>query len=97
MRKERLLEVLRAPVVTEKASRAAEHNQYVFKVSRDATKADVKAAVEMVFDVKVDDVHVVNMPGKARRFRNVEGKRGSWKKAYVTVAEGQAIDFGVSA
>jgi len=97
MRNERLLEVLRAPVVTEKASRAAENNQYVFKVSRDATKADVKAAVEMVFDVKVDDVHVVNMPGKARRFRNIEGKRASWKKAYVTVAEGQVIDFGMSA
>ncbi|HHO70285.1 MAG TPA: 50S ribosomal protein L23 [Halothiobacillus sp.] len=97
MRKERLFEVLRAPVVTEKASRVAENNQYVFKVSRDATKADVKAAVEMIFDVKVDDVHVVNMPGKARRFRNIKGKRASWKKAYVTVAEGQTIDFGISA
>ncbi|MGC9457369.1 MAG: 50S ribosomal protein L23 [Halothiobacillaceae bacterium] len=96
MKKDQLLEVLRAPVVTEKAARAGEYNQYVFKVSPDATKSDIKAAVEAAFDVQVDSVQVMNMPGKVRRFRQLVGKRAAWKKAYVTVAEGQAIDFGVA-
>ncbi|MFP4272364.1 MAG: 50S ribosomal protein L23 [Halothiobacillaceae bacterium] len=96
MKKDQLLEVLRAPVVTEKAARAGEYNQYVFKVAADASKGDIKAAVEAAFDVRVDAVQVMNMPGKVRRFRQVVGKRSGWKKAYVTVAEGQSIDFGVA-
>ncbi|MEQ8957002.1 MAG: 50S ribosomal protein L23 [Coleofasciculus sp. C2-GNP5-27] len=91
---ERLLNVIRAPHISEKTSMAGEQdNQYVFKVAVDATKPEIKAAVESVFSVSVEQVRVVNMKGKVRRTRNGLGRRNDWKKAYVSLAEGQQIDF----
>lgn len=90
---ERLLNVLRTPHISEKAAIAAELNNYVFRVAVDATKAEVKAAVESVFEVSVEDVRVVNVKGKAKRTRNGMGRRKDWKKAYVRVADGQEIDL----
>jgi large subunit ribosomal protein L23 len=92
--KERLMQVLVAPHVSEKAARASEQgNQMVFRVARDATKPEIKAAVELMFEVKVDAVQVVNVAGKAKRFGGRRGQRSDWKKAYVKLAQGQTIDF----
>jgi len=86
-------EVIRAPRVSEKTARLQEvSNQYVFEIAKDATKADVKAAVEQIFDVKVEAVNVVNVKGKNKSFKFRSGKRGDWRKAYVKLAEGQSID-----
>ena len=94
MNKERLMNVLIQPHVSEKSANAAEKaNQYVFRVSGDATKGEVKAAVELMFEVKVQDVNVLNRPAKARRFKNIPGKRSGFKKAYVRLVSGQSIDF----
>ena len=90
---ERLLTVLRAPHISEKSAVAGESNQYVFKISVDATKAEVKAAVESVFKVTVEGVRVVNVKGKTKKTRTGIGRRNDWKKAYVSVAPGQEIDF----
>ena len=90
---EKILSVLRAPHVSEKTARAQEINQYVFEVAQDATKADVKTAVEQLFNVKVDAVNVVNVKGKTKAFRNRSGRRGDWRKAYVKLADGQSIDL----
>jgi large subunit ribosomal protein L23 len=91
---ERLLNVIRAPHISEKTAMAGEQdNQYVFKVSVDATKPEIKAAVESVFNVNVEQVRVVNMKGKVRRSRTGLGRRNDWKKAYVSLADGQQIDF----
>jgi large subunit ribosomal protein L23 len=88
-----LFEVIRAPRVSEKTARLQEvSNQYVFEVAKNATKADVKAAVEQLFDVKVAAVNVVNMKGKSKSFKFRQGRRGDWRKAYVTLAEGQSLD-----
>ena len=89
---ESLFSVLRAPKVSEKTARLAESNQYVFEVATTATKADVKSAVESLFNVKVEAVNVVNVKGKAKAFRNRAGRRGDWRKAYVRLADGQTID-----
>jgi large subunit ribosomal protein L23 len=92
--KERLLDVLLAPHVTEKTARAQQnHNQYAFRVRRWATKPDIKAAVELMFSVKVAGVQVVNEPGKARRFGRTLGRTQDSKKAYVSLAAGQTIDL----
>jgi large subunit ribosomal protein L23 len=92
--KERLMQVLVAPHVSEKAATVAEKgNQVVFRVLRDATKPEIKAAVELMFEVKVDAVNVVNVAGKAKRFGGRPGRRSDTKKAYVKLAAGQAIDF----
>ncbi len=92
--KERLMQVLVAPHVSEKAARASEQgNQMVFRVARNATKPEIKAAVELMFEVKVDAVQVVNVMGKAKRFGGRQGTRSDWKKAYVKLAQGQTIDF----
>jgi large subunit ribosomal protein L23 len=92
--KERLMTVLVAPHVSEKGALAAEkNNQIVFRVLRDSTKPEIKAAVELMFEVKVDSVRVVNVAGKAKRFGGRPGRRSDWKKAYVSLAEGQTIDF----
>jgi large subunit ribosomal protein L23 len=89
----KLYSVIRAPRVSEKTVRAQEvSNQYAFEVATDATKADIKIAVEKLFDVKVSSVNVVNVKGKNKAFRNRSGRRGDWRKAYVTLAEGQSID-----
>jgi len=96
MSKERLYKVILAPVVSEKATMAAElANQVVFKVVKDATKEEVRKAVELVFDVKVNAVQVLNVKGKTKRTRFGVGRRNDWKKAYVSLAEGQEIDFAV--
>ena len=87
-----LLQVIRAPRVSEKTARIQEDNQYVFEVALTATKADVKSAVESLFSVKVESVNVLNVKGKNKSFRNRNGRRGDWRKAYVRLAEGQSID-----
>ena len=92
--KERLMTVLLAPHVSEKSAIVAEKaNQIVFRVRRDSTKPEIKAAVEMMFEVKVDAVRVVNVAGKAKRFGGRSGRRSDFKKAYVSLADGQSIDF----
>jgi large subunit ribosomal protein L23 len=91
---ERLMTVLQGPVFSEKSTLAAEqHNQVVFKVRTDATKAEIRAAVELLFEVKVDGVQVLNNRGKTKRFGQTRGRRVDWKKAYVRLAEGSQIDF----
>jgi large subunit ribosomal protein L23 len=92
--KERLINVLIAPHVSEKSARIAElGNQYVFRVRTDATKPEIRAAVEFMFEVKVDKVRVVNQAGKTKKFGRSEGRRSDWKKAYVRLAEGQTIEM----
>lgn len=81
-----------APVVTEKSTRLGELSQVVFRVRKDATKPQIKSAVEALFDVKVTAVNTLNVKGKVKRFRGTLGKRGDVKKAIVTLAEGQKID-----
>jgi large subunit ribosomal protein L23 len=94
MNREQLMSVLIAPHVTEKTSLAMQnHNQYTFRVRREATKTDIKKAVELMFEVKVAGVQVVNEPGKSRRFGQRAGRTQDWKKAYVSLAEGQSIDY----
>ena len=94
MNREQLMSVLIAPHVTEKTSLAMQnHNQYTFRVRRDASKTDIRKAVELMFDVKVAGVQVVNEPGKARRFARSVGHTQDWKKAYVSLAQGQTIDY----
>jgi len=86
--------VLIAPHVTEKTSLAMQnHNQYTFRVRRDASKTDIRKAIELMFDVKVAGVQVVNEPGKARRFGRTAGRTQDWKKAYVSLSPGQTIDY----
>ena len=94
MNQERLMTVLIGPHVSEKGTVLAEkHNQIVFKVRRDASKAEIRAAVELMFEVKVDGVQVINQKGKSKRFGQHMGRRSDWKKAYVRLAEGHDIDF----
>lgn len=88
----KLLNVIRAPRVSEKTARIQENNQYVFEVATTATKADVKSAIESLFSVKVESVNVLNVKGKTKSFKNRAGRRGDWRKAYVRLAEGQSID-----
>ena len=91
---ERLHQIIVAPVISEKATRVAEkRNQAVFKVLRDAQKPEIKEAVEKLFKVKVERVETLNVKGKTKRFGQSFGKRSDWKKAYVTLAKGQEIDF----
>ena len=94
MNRERLMTVLVGPHLSEKSTNVGDkHNQVVFKVRRDANKAEIRQAVETLFDVKVDAVQVLNQQGKSKRFRGSPGRRPSWKKAYVSLAEGSEIDF----
>jgi large subunit ribosomal protein L23 len=88
------MSVLIAPHVTEKTSLAMQnHNQYTFRVRREASKTDIRKAVELMFDVKVTGVQVVNEPGKVRRFGRTVGRTQDWKKAYVSLSPGQTIDY----
>jgi large subunit ribosomal protein L23 len=90
----RLAQVLVAPIVSEKATMAAEkHNQVLFKVLRDATKPEIKAAVELMFKVTVDSVQTVQHKGKTKRFGKSSGRRDHVKKAYVCLAAGQELNF----
>jgi large subunit ribosomal protein L23 len=94
MSQERLMSVLLAPHVSEKATAAAEAgNQVVFKVRPDATRKEIRAAVELMFEVKVEAVQVTVVKGKNKRFGTMRGRRSDWKKAYVRLAPGQDIDF----
>ena len=91
---ERLLTVLIGPHISEKATTLAERgNQVVFRVRRDATKPEIKAAVEKLFEVSVEHVRVLNQAGKVKRHGRVTGRRSAWKKAYVRLADGHDIDF----
>jgi large subunit ribosomal protein L23 len=97
MNQERLYKVLLGPVVSEKSASAAEAaNQVVFKVLPSADKAEIKAAVEKMFDVKVQNVRVLNVKGKTKRTRHGIGVRSDWKKAYVRLEQGQDIDFAIA-
>jgi large subunit ribosomal protein L23 len=94
MNQDRLMKVLLAPHISEKSSTVADqNNQIVFKVATDASKPEIKQAVELLFDVKVDRVQVSNVKGKTKRFGAKMGRRNDWKKAYITLQEGQEIDF----
>ena len=97
MNQERLFKVLLGPHITEKAASATgSATQVAFKVATDASKLEVKKAVEKLFEVKVEGVRVINVKGKTRRTKTGMGKRSDWKKAYVRLAEGQDIDFSVT-
>ena len=95
---ERLMTVLLAPVVSEKGTFIADrHEQVIFRVAPDATKPEIKAAVELMFKVQVESVQVANVKGKEKRFGRFVGRRRNWKKAYVCLKEGQEINFAVEA
>jgi large subunit ribosomal protein L23 len=94
---ERLLNILMAPQISEKATFVAEKNeQVIFRVASDATKPEVKAAVEMLFKVTVESVQISVVKGKQKRFGKFSGRRSDWKKAYVCLAPGQEINFASS-
>jgi len=96
--KERLMTLLLAPVVSEKGTYVADkHSQVIFRVAPDATKPEVKAAVELMFKVQVDSVQISNVKGKEKRFGRYTGRRRNWKKAYVSLAAGQEINFAAEA
>jgi len=91
---ERLMQVILAPQISEKSTFVADkHEQVVFKVVSDATKPEIKAAVELLFKVQVDGVQVLNVKGKSKRFGKFMGRRKNWKKAYVCLKPGQEISF----
>lgn len=89
----RKFDLVLAPVITEKATRGSEYSQVTFRVPLDATKPEIRAAVEKLFKVKVTGVNTVRQFGKVKRFRGLVGKRDDYKKAIVTLAEGQTIDI----
>lgn len=94
MNQERVFKVLLGPHISEKASILAdEENQFVFKVATDATKPEIKSAVEELFEVKVKSVQTINVKGKTKRFGRTMGRRSDWKKAYVSLQDGYDIDF----
>ena len=93
MKEEQLYDVIRSPLVTEKSTMASEHSQVVFKVALSATKPEIKEAVERLFNVKVVAVNTLIRKGKTKRFKGVKGQQSDFKKAIVTLQEGQAIDI----
>lgn len=97
MAEARLYDVIVRPVVTEKSTAAAEQNKVTFKISPTATKKDVKAAVESIFKVSVLKVNTINVEGKVKKFRGRPGQRSDFRKAIVTLAAGQTIDFAAGA
>jgi large subunit ribosomal protein L23 len=90
--RERMYNIVRRPVITEKATHGSEHNQVTFEVALDASKPEIKRAVENLFDVKVTSVNTLRMKGKKKRFKGRFGRRSDYKKAIVTLGEGQHID-----
>ena len=89
--------ILEAPIISEKSTNAAEkNNQFVFKVKKSATKKQVKSAVELMFEVDVESVHVLNVKGKIKRSGKTMGKRSDWKKAYVKLKPGHDIEFSAA-
>lgn len=98
LKQERLLKVLLSPLISEKSTNLADANrQFVFKVVKDATKPEIKAAVSELFKVEVEKVNILNVPGKQKRHGATMGRRSDWKKAYVKLKPGQDIDFGSGA
>ena len=93
MNPERKYDIIRGPVITEKSTRGSEWNQVTFRVAIDATKADIKEAVEELFDVKVVGVNTLRVKGKTKRFRGRSGRRPDAKKAIVRLEEGRSIDI----
>ncbi len=93
----KLASILTAPIVSEKSAIVADtSNQFVFKVAKTATKLQIKNAVELMFDVKVESVHVLNVKGKIKRFGRTLGKRSDWKKAYVKLQSGYNIELATA-
>ena len=93
----KLASVLSAPIVSEKSAIVADsNNQFVFKVAKNATKLQIKNAVELMFDVKVESVRVLNVKGKIKRFGRTLGKRSDWKKAYVKLQSGHNIELATA-
>jgi large subunit ribosomal protein L23 len=90
--RDRMLEIIRAPVITEKSTMGSEHNQVTFRVSLDATKPEIKASIESLFNVKVRKVNTLRVKGKTKRFKGVMGKRSDIKKAMITLETGYSID-----
>jgi large subunit ribosomal protein L23 len=98
MNKARLMQVILAPLISEKSSLMADAaNQFAFKVAKDSTKPEIAAAVELLFDVEVERVRVLNVKGKTKRFGQRVGRRSDWRKAYVRIKAGQDINFAESA
>ena len=91
--KERWYDIIISPMVTEKSTGGSEYNQVTFKVAIDSTKPEIKMAVEKLFDVKVKAVNTIRMDGKKKRFKGHLGRRSNWKKAIVSLADGETIDM----
>ena len=96
MKQQELSKLIIAPVVSEKSTQLSEQNKYVFKVKKNATKKTIKQAVEMMFSVQVDSIHVLNVKGKTKRYGRFIGSRSDWKKAYVKLKAGHNIDLVVA-
>jgi len=93
LKKERMYEIIRSPIITEKATLISEHNQVTFKVPLWATKPEIKVAVEDLFEVKVKAVNTIVQKGKVKRFRGHLGRRSNFKKAIITLVDGDSIDI----
>ena len=93
LRKERMYQIIRSPIITEKSTIISEHNQVTFKVPLDVTKPEIKAAVEGLFEVKVTSVNTIVQKGKVKRFQGHYGRRSDFKKAIVTLVDGDSIDI----
>ncbi len=97
MKQQDLMRILQAPVISEKSTLAAEHEKrFVFRVKKTANKEQIKRAVELMFNVKVDSVHVLNVKGKIKRFGRYMGERSDWKKAYVKLKPGFDIELSAA-
>jgi large subunit ribosomal protein L23 len=94
MNDERLMKVILAPHMSEKASFLREKGQYVFHIIKNATKPEVKSAIKLIFNVNVESVRIVNVKTKPKRFGQIQGKSKAWKKAYVRLEAGQVIELG---
>lgn len=92
---EKIFEIIRNPLISEKSTYVSQYNYYVFKVSKNSNKFQIKSAVEKLFNVKVLSVNTLNQNGKLKKFRNINGKRPNFKKAFVKLAEGNTIDTTV--
>mgnify|MGYP006159072651 FL=1 len=93
LKRERMYNIIRSPIITEKTTIISEHNQVTFKVPLDVTKPEIKVAVEGLFEVKVKSVNTIVQKGKVKRFRGHLGKRSDFKKAVVTLVDGHSIDI----
>ncbi len=98
MNKDRLMQIIVSPIISEKSTLAADNNkQFVFRVLKSASKPEITHAVELMFEVEVDQVRVLNCKGKTKRFGSKMGSRSDWKKAYIKLKPGHDIDFGAGA